>query len=425
MDADPRSASQPRGSGGSPSPEEAALIARARRVVGSNPPENRHLLADQFETKHIRPLRCFLDDAEPLIARLEAASVREAVEVYDRNDKTAELERKTYERLHRRLAWPIAIAIMLALLISIIQIPTIAEWIAEPRLWAHRSRDRLTVAEWTALLQQALPWTIYILLVGAPFVAFLLEPSLHYANWQSARGTAEAMRREIFNRVVTSDRRSPADMDPWSLLLRLEYFRRWQVELQQSYFRRRQAEHMRKVWLWRRTQIAYVGVQVLIFLFLFLSFLAALDEQGAPRYFPSLLAPLLARVSPWFSQFETIGVDYWLVVALLVTMAAAAYFYYQQTLGASLRNAGRYRNVLENFDALLEVAPDKDGRPSKLMSARLAAVRGDAVGVEAYMQRVHSIMSIENNDWVRLADLDRGIDRRRYDFDDQAPSRTS
>lgn len=67
-------------------------------------------------------------------------------------------------------------------------------------------------------------------------------------------------------------------------------------------------------------------------------------------------------------------------------------------LNASVRNAPRYANMRAKFSALA----------ADIETVRAAAVRGDETAVRAYMARVHSIMSIELNDWVNIAELEAG-----------------
>ncbi len=95
--------------------------------------------------------------------------------------------------------------------------------------------------------------------------------------------------------------------------------------------------------------------------------------------------------------------DYWLLLFGFVTAAVLAYYVVLNSANAAKRNAPRFKIMAENFDDLLG---------GRLQAARREVALGQEAALRDYVDRVHSVMSLEINDWVRLADLDLGRDER-------------
>lgn len=367
---------------------EMALIQKAMDVVGWNVSGNRDFHAAAFEKRHIAPLRRLSPDSLPLVRILEAAPVRTAVGAYAEADEEAGKEQQRHKREVRATAWPLFLAVLAGIAAVLIPPAVFGGAIDYVFGWGSDSRNEI-IRIWRTWA----PWIVYAGLIGTAFQRLRFRPDERYLLWQQQRAKAEAFRREVFKRLFDH---SPGK-DPWELLLKLEYFRRWQVEFQRDYFLARGEEHARAV---RRASLLN-RLSVLIFLLLGLllltSAVAGYDEQGMPNVL--LRGPLDALSLLGFA--EAWSWDYWLLLFAALTVAAMAYYLVLDRLSACKRNAPRFETMRENFDELLG---------ERLKAAREGAARGNRSAVRHYVERVHAVMTLEVNDWVRLADLDRGLD---------------
>ena len=377
---------------------EKDRLARAERIIGWNPPQNFKMKAEtlaNFDANHVAPLRCFGEEAQPLVACLEqggpsAEPVRVAVEVYGKQDGESESKRKSYESRRNWAFAPFVLAIAVAVLYAVLRPGEIADRLHD---WAGVARE--TVLPTFEAVHTRLPWVVLVSLILAPLVEWWSGADQLYRDRQRARGTAEAMRREMFQRLMDASPAAGAPDPIWLLVLKLEYFRRWQVEVQQAYFGNKARQHRGNVTWAFRAKVGVVVVVAILAALLGLSYLVGLDEQGASGWMPLSVGAALSCIA----AIEHLGVDQVLIVLLLLGALVAASLGYRSLRDNSLRNDARFANMIENFAAL-------GGK--HLDDARRAAVRGDEAAVRHYVERVHSLMSIELNDWVRLADLDQG-----------------
>ncbi len=260
------------------------------------------------------------------------------------------------------------------------------------------------------------PWLVYGALIFAALQRVRFRPTTHFRLWQQERAKAEAMRREVFKRVL--EQRGDGGAQPFELLLKLEYFRRWQVELQRDYFKKRGAEHERGI----RRAAFLNGLSIVIMaalgVVLLFSATAGYDEQGMPGAWLRLPLDALSRLP--FS--EAWNWDYWLLLFGFVTAAVLAYYVVLNSANAAKRNAPRFATMGENFGDLLGTFNNGEWVVAKRLSdARNGAAAGQEAALRDYVDRVHSVMSLEINDWVRLADLDLGRDERFLRTDRDAP----
>ena len=367
---------------------EMALIRKAIDVVGRNVPGDRSFHAAEFEKRHIAPLRCLLPDLMPLVRILEADPVRTAVAGYAEADEEARKEQKRYQRDVRATGWPLWLSVLIGIAVVLVPPAVLADAIGYVLGWGSDSHNDIIL-----IWRTWAPWIVYGGLIGTAFQHLRFRPATHYLLWQQQRAKAEAFRREVFKRLLDH---SPSEV-PWELLLKLEYFRRWQVELQRDYFLDRGDEHARAVR--RASLLSHLSVLVLLLLGLALlsSAVAGYDEQGMPNAL--LRGPL--DVLSLLDFAEAWSWDYWLLLIGALTITAMAYYLVLDHLSACKRNAPRFETMRENFDELLG---------ERLKEAREGAARGNLSAVRHYVDRVHAVMTLEINDWVRLADLDRGLD---------------
>lgn len=227
-------------------------------------------------------------------------------------------------------------------------------------------------------------------------VKLFLRPAYYYQSWNEARGTAEALRRELFDRILDAPVTQGKDELP-RLSLILEYFRRHQIELQQAYFDTRGREHE---WSAKVAKVleGVVVAGLIVWCFADLSTAwSGTSEQGASGW-PRAGTQHWMWASGQLQRVETTMSDFWMLGISVGLALIAAGAKLHAMLNASVRNAPRYANMRAKFSALA----------ADIETVRAAAVRGDETAVRAYMARVHSIMSIELNDWVNIAELEAG-----------------
>ncbi len=371
--------------------ESAALIGKAIDAVGRNEPGNCNFFADKFEERHIDPLVC-MPDTGRLVGILKKASVKTAVAAYDEADKSAIREQRRYNWATGVAVTPILLSVLAGLAVVVVPAKVVASAIGPLAGLEGVSRENVIL-----LWQTYAPGLVYLGLIAAAILGALLRPARSYLSWQQQRAKAEALRREIFRRVLEHPPASGDREGCWVLLLKLEYFRRWQVELQHEYFLKRGAEHARAV---RRASLARAGtlaIFVLLAPVLLASAAGGYDEQGMPS------APVRGLLLDGLSLLrfvETWNWDYWLLLSGTLTAAAMVYYFVLGAQNRCKRNVPRYAIMGENFKDLLG---------ERLDLAREGAACGEPGAVRKYADRVHSVMALELNDWVRLADLDLGL----------------
>lgn len=380
-----------------------AVIERAKRIVGENGDKNFNLFLERpcdFERRHVSPLRHHGPEAEALVKCLTSRPVITAINEYREDDASALIEQAAYRTKTRRIALPMFIALAVAVLLAIVR-PEGVIWFVGKFL----KLDPAAAETFQRLWYQFMPWVVLLGLIANALMQFLLSPLKNYNDWMTARATAEALRREIFRRIMAEPLPASEADKAWPLLLRLEYFRRWQAQVQHAYFLRQRARHMRTIAGDRRAKWCYVAAMAALFGFLLLSLIASRDEQGASAFVPLFVSGLLSKVA----FVETWGLDYVLLLVVALTGALWFYFFFNARLENSVRQAARFATMERNFKDILGEEPG-----GRLYQARMAAAKGNERAVREYMVRVHSMMSLELNDWVRLSELDQGNDRATY-----------
>jgi hypothetical protein len=370
-----------------------AQVRQAIEVVGWNPPGNYNFHASAFAARHIAPLRCLLPDSQPLVDILETNSITTAVSGYAKADAEALIEQRRFQRDSRAIAWPLWLSVLFGM--AVILVPPGV--LADAMTWLLGSgtevRDEI-ILTWRAYG----PWLVYAGLIVTAILSFVLRPAKHYRQWQQQRAKAEALRREVFKRLLDHPATPTSSTDPWGLLLKLEYFRRWQVELQRDYFKKRGAEHARTVRLTSWLNAVAVLIFILLAFVLLSSVVGDYDEQGLPS---KLIRGPMFRMTSILGFATGLNWDYWLLSFGALAVTTFAYYFLLGSLTAAKRNTPRFECMRENFDELLG---------ERLKLARAGAARGDERAARDYADRVHSVMALEINDWVRLADLDLGLD---------------
>lgn len=374
------------------SPETSQMVERAAAIVGENPPHNASLSIRQFDLKHIDPLRRFLPESEPLVSALNSPAVRVIATAYEKHDTLAGIYQNAYKAMSWRIPLPVTIAIVLCIVTYLIGPPAIASWVVS-LFGRDQAPDASRIME--VYIRQVVPLMVAGGLIGTPLLALFYQPAKTYTHWKEERAAAEASRNELFRRVFASGSEKPGEQAAWPLLLKLEYFRRWQVQVQSAYFKKRRHDHQRSVRWAKLATVAYAVAFVVWCLILCAASLGSTDEQG-PLSIASYIgvAPIMSALQ----QVEQWDLDRWLLLAGLALAMASLGLLYQTLLNSSVRNAARFEIMAQKFREI----------DQKLPSIRAAAAVGDEKAVSAFVDRIHATMSLELADWVRLADLDLG-----------------
>jgi hypothetical protein len=127
--------------------------------------------------------------------------------------------------------------------------------------------------------------------------------------------------------------------------------------------------------------------------------LAGRTEQGALPGSEGIANTFLRMTAP-LQSIETLDMDYVVLAGSILLAAAYAVTWLYSLFSGSVRNAPRYATMRENFRQLSR----------EIEKVRLDALQEHELRVKAFVDRVHSVMSAELADWVRLQDLDRGND---------------
>ena len=347
--------------------EIASLIRRAEAAIGRNEPDCLDIPPLDAQIAALPP------EAGPLKRILESAPVRHVYAQRKEYEAAAYKTRRSYNR---------NVYLILGLLIVAIfasSLPALAPLVNQNNVLAQ------TVA--TIL--------VYLCLVVPLFLAWRLNARNTYEKWSEARGTAEFLRRRVFETVFEAE--EPAQSDEIPLLpLKLEYFRRYQLDVQQAYHGTRAEQNERWVRTARWFTVPVTIAVILWFAALVVEILSAWGEQAPlPDQIPGFVYHAMAYLQHIATDYTDIK---FLLLGTGITILYGAIFLLT-TLNSNLRNAARFAHARENLEYL---------RNSGLEEARKAAAKGEEAKVVNYANRVHSAMSAELNDWVRLMDLDQG-----------------
>jgi uncharacterized membrane protein len=237
---------------------------------------------------------------------------------------------------------------------------------------------------------------VYFALVVPLVIGLLEQRSDPRQRWNEARGDSEHLRRRRFE-VVIEGKTEPLLGEIPLLPLKLEYFRRYQVEVQREHYKEKFKENADQAalakWLIIPCMLVVFGWLALMLL----AFAAVAGEQGMP---PAWLPDGVIGFAADLHLIERFNLD---IIGLLLAIALAALYgaaYLRSLLFTHQRNASRFERAFENMSYLME---------KPLEDARAAARSGDEAGVRAFVARVHSVMSTEYADWIRLRKLDEGL----------------
>jgi hypothetical protein len=348
-------------------------IDEATSTIGEQPARNFQFGGVE---DHVLELR-LNPKAGPLVRILESKAVRDIDRLYGNHDRAADVHQR---RSKRAANWILGLLI-LAVVAS-----------AGSLIWPLESQKHEMLMRIGAML------LIYGALLGSLIVAWRTGKSDPHALWSESRGHAEYLRRRLFETVVDIPE-PPRTGELPPLLLKLEYFRRYQLDVQRNYHTVRGEQHRRRAWVARTLilpcLVAAIGWIVLLTLVLLGAWA---DHTPLPSFVPDVVEQGLAQLL----EIEQHRIDQ---IGLITGIGIAILYgalHLRSMLDSNLRNSARYERALENLDYLAG---------NDLARVRQAAADGNDVAVCRFVDRVHSVMATEHAEWVRLRDLDAGRER--------------
>lgn len=220
----------------------------------------------------------------------------------------------------------------------------------------------------------------FLALVFSLGLTLFLRTSHTYERWMSARARAEQARVDYFRRVFEMKIPEPPGAAP-SLLLKLEYFRRFHLDVQRTYFRRTSARIQRDA---KRRRVARWWNTALL--------LGAAPPMGLALYavFSGNLAISLGEATE--ATFVSLG---------LVAAGVGNWLFVLSMLDVRRGDAERYLMNAETLD-------EQAGAP--LARTRLAALRSDFLVVNQLVNQVDFCISAEHKAWLSLKETRPRLD---------------
>jgi hypothetical protein len=176
-------------------------------------------------------------------------------------------------------------------------------------------------------------------------------------TWMSARAAAETARLSYFTTLIREGDDGPSEIP--LLLLKLEYFRRYQLDVQIAYYWGRRREHQRSA---KRT-LLLGGVAV------------------ALAAFASGAAGLLGAIATKWASLAAFGV---------VGTALASFAATREAVNQDRRNAERYGRTLATLETLR----------GRLDEIRAGVLAGSTDVLEEFVAAVQEQLSLEHRQWL-------------------------
>jgi hypothetical protein len=356
------------------SPEQ--LVAAAMDSVGNQRDGDYNFGNVQ---QHLRDLRKKPGTA-PLVSLLDSQAILRLDKAFARYDRAAEAYQRQAKRSGNLILGLLALAVAVSVVIMV--------WPIEDQRMESISRV-------------ASMCLVYAALLASLVIAWRTAKRDPHAQWSEHRGSAEFLRRHIFETVLDAPASaSSGDLPP--LLLKLEYFRRYQLDVQRNFHAVRGKQQERRAWLARILILPCLGMAIFWVGLMAMVLLGAwADNAALPSFVPDWVEQGLARLL----QLEQYRLDQIGLIAAIALAIAYAVLHLRSLLDANLRNSKRYALALDNLNYLSQ---SDGGAPSELDEARRQAAAGNESAVLRFVGRVHSVMATEHAEWIRLRDLDRG-----------------
>lgn len=335
---------------------QQAELQRARDAINAIP------TGDKKDFEHLRPLdhaAGLPTEAGPLRRIIETQKVRDLVEERKTASRGASQSKAAAEMVLRVVLLAITVGAAFAFAYAV----------------AYLGLD-----DRQEQLFRSLIWICFLL---AGFAAV-------YAMWRSwknspklTRNSSEKLRRDIMHTIVASNEAPDPATEIATVLLQVEYFRRFQLDAQIDYYATRIGEEnksgsKRRYWKW-----SAVGLFILMVFAVILLSIGAASEQGHWTW--------AARVTGFLNKLEANSVDTWVIAFLLG--ATAIYVFLLLTALQFGDHRSLYGEALAGLIAI-------KGR--ELDGARAAAAQGNPEPMRKMAKHVHEVMRHEHSVWLGL-----------------------
>ncbi len=310
-------------------------IERAREIIGPSSD-------DDYIIEPTRDAERYKGDAPGLASLLQAESVKRTAQQYEQRDTKAVELQNTFKQIARRANLAVLLTACMGagvLLVSAL-LPENPEWL---------KKGLLVVVGIAGAVCGGL---------GKMWLSHI-EGGKLLEKWMMSRADAETYRLEYF-KAVTDTPQSVPDSDPPSLLLQLEYFRRYQLDVQIAYYRIAAARHQKAA---HKTLV--LGTRTVL--------LAAIATG---------LSGVLCAIDPAWAAIAVLGV---------VAAALTSYSSMTEAIQQDRRNAERYPRT---HTALMELGKELD-------RVRRAAAGNQREAVEKFVAAVHEQLSLEHRQWLQ------------------------
>ena len=307
------------------------VVQNAGDAIGEQPPSD-------FTFKPVQLPGQVEAQARTLADLLRHSSIATLAERYEAKNAEGVAAQADFRRSANRANWLVLFTSVWSALLLVIGALRLADDISRPAVVAVTVLGALTAAAATMFVTVARN-------------SKLLE------EWYGRRAEAEAARRDYFERLFLV---SPS---PELLLLRLEFFRRYQLELQTNFYRSRRKSSA--VSARRLAFIAAGGV--------------------AASMLATTLAGALSSIHP--SWIALAGIS-------AITSALTSFISARETVYRYQQNAESYRQSQDSLDKIRE----------RLDDVRLAAAQGHAEPVHHFVAAVHEQLMGEHQQWLKSSD---------------------
>ncbi len=258
-------------------------------------------------------------------------------------------------------------------------------------------RSEIDTFIWSGILLSVL----YFMLFGAGVFPTRLNKRPARVAWLESRVRAESLRRSlfmaVFNAVKPKEALAPASAP--ALARALEYFRRFLIEAQLRYFKNKKSANARGADDARRLRRSSAWAFWVLVISLAALLLGGLREQGTSGEAIPPLADGYDLVSSWLIVAAVNGLDEALLILALGQLGSYAVAQLHSLAREQGRNATRFANAYAALRQASSVAPCKLSVECPLKTARVAAAAGDVAAVEAFMQRIISLLAGEVGTW--------------------------
>jgi hypothetical protein len=222
--------------------------------------------------------------------------------------------------------------------------------------------------------------------VGVAQLFFLIVSMLHalalflskpYRIWRTERGTAEALRQQIFAHIMSGEPQPNEPNGSFLLPLQLECFRRHLLHDQRNFFARRGPQHHRTVLVWKGAGV----VAIVLILAAALPEILKLYQFGL---LPENVRSLMVSIPLNQKGYALLGLIGGCLQGLLAALTV---------ISPAERNAHMYKVMRDRLDGYTR---------NELDGVRALAAAGDRAAVSGFASKVGADLAREPNEWQIL-----------------------